>query len=84
VPGPARPAPPPLRVDTVRVVLLGTALWAVALVVLLLLGDRVDRMWTWTCVAAIVLAGVGLGIMRLQGQLPMRSGARRAPDERGG
>jgi hypothetical protein len=70
-PGPhePKPAPPPLQVDTVRVVLIGTALWAVALVVLLFLGDRVDRLWVWTCVAAIVLAGIGLGIMRLQGQL---------------
>jgi hypothetical protein len=61
-------APPPLQVDTVRVVLAGTALWAVALLVLLLLGDRVDRVWTWTCVAAIALAGLGLAIMRWQGQ----------------
>jgi hypothetical protein len=59
-------------VDTVRVVLAGTAVWVVALVVLLLLGDRVDRMWTWTCVAGIALAGVGLGVMRLQGQLGRR------------
>ena len=66
---PAKQAPPPLRVDTVRVVLAGTALWVVALVVLLVLGDRVDRMWTWTCVAGIALAGVGLGVMRLQGQI---------------
>jgi hypothetical protein len=56
-------------VDTARVVLIGTALWAVALVVLLVLGDRVDRVWTWTCVAAIGLAALGLGVMRLQGQL---------------
>ena len=69
MPGPTKQAPPPLRVDTVRVVLAGTALWTVALVVLLLLGDRVDRMWTWTCVAGIALAAVGLGIMRWQGQL---------------
>ena len=62
-------APPPLEVDTLRVVLIGTALWAVALVVLLLLGDRVDPLWKWTCVAGIALAGVGLGIMRWQGQL---------------
>jgi hypothetical protein len=67
--GPHKQAPPPLRVDTVRVVLIGTGLWAVALVVLLLLGDRVDPVWVWTCVAGIVLAGVGLGIMRWQGQL---------------
>jgi hypothetical protein len=59
-------------VDTVRVVLAGTALWVVALVVLLVLGDRVDRMWTWTCVAGIALAGVGLGVMRLQGQIGRR------------
>ena len=69
MPGPTKQAPPPLQVDTVRVVLAGTAVWAVALVVLLLLGDRVDRMWTWTCVAAIALAALGLWVMRLQGQL---------------
>jgi hypothetical protein len=68
-PHPHKPAPPPLRVDTVKVVLIGTGLWALALVVLLLLGDRVDALWVWTCVAAIVLAVIGLGIMRLQGQL---------------
>jgi hypothetical protein len=67
VPAPTRPSPPPLQVDTVRVVQVGTALWAIALVVLLLLGDRVDRVWTWTCVAAIALAVVGLGLMRWQG-----------------
>ena len=72
MPAPLKQAPPPLRVDTVRVVLAGTALWVLALVVLLLLGDRVDRVWTWTCVAGIVLPGIGLGIMRLQGQLGRR------------
>jgi hypothetical protein len=59
-------------VDTARVVLIGAALWVVALVVLLFLGDRVDRMWIWTCVAGIALAGVGLGVMRLQGQIGRR------------
>ena len=63
-----KPAPPPLQVDTARVVQAGTALWAVALVVLLVLGERVDRVWTWTCVAAIALALLGLAIMRWQGQ----------------
>jgi Protein of unknown function (DUF2530) len=72
VPQPAKQAPPPLRVDTVRVVLAGTALWVVALVVVLLLGDRLDRAWTWTCVAGIALAGVGLGVMRIQGQIGRR------------
>ncbi|MCZ2803998.1 DUF2530 domain-containing protein [Modestobacter sp. VKM Ac-2983] len=68
MPAPTRPSPPPLQVDTVRVVLAGTALWAIALVVLLFLGDRVDPVWTWTCVAGVVLPGLGLLIMRWQGQ----------------
>ena len=72
MPGPTKQAPPPLQVDTARVVLIGIGLWTIALVVLLLLGDRVDRMWTWTCVVAIGLAILGLGVMRLQGQLPRR------------
>jgi hypothetical protein len=75
-------APPPLRVDTVRVVLAGTAVWTIALVVLLLLGDRVDRLWTWTCVAAIALAGLGLFVMRLQGQWPSHEGHDHGQSER--
>jgi len=74
VPGPTKQAPPPLQVDTARVVLVGIALWAVALVVLLLLGDRVERMWTWTCVAAVGLGLLGLWIMKLQGQFSRRNG----------
>ena len=66
-------APPPLQVDTGRVVLVGIGLWTVALVVLLVLGDRVDRMWTWTCLAAIGLGLLGLWIMKLQGQVRRRS-----------
>jgi hypothetical protein len=69
VPTPTRASPPPLQVDTTRVVQAGMALWAIALVVLLFLGDRVDRVWTWTSVAGVLLAVLGLGIMRWQGQL---------------
>ena len=72
MPRPVKQAPPPLRVDTARVVLAGTTVWVVALVVLLLLGERVDRVWTWTCLAGIALAVIGLGVMRLQGQLGRR------------
>ncbi|TFV75946.1 DUF2530 domain-containing protein [Blastococcus sp. CT_GayMR20] len=72
MPGPTKQAPPPLQVDTARVVLVGIGVWVVALGVLLILGDRVDRMWTWTCVAAIALALLGLWVMKLQGQLPRR------------
>lgn len=79
---PTKQAPPPLRVDTARVVVAGAVLWTIALVVLLFLGDRVDRMWTWTCVAAIALGIIGLGVMRLQGQLPRRRpNADRTPED---
>jgi drug/metabolite transporter (DMT)-like permease len=74
---PSHPAPPPLQVDTVRVVLAGAVLWAVALVVLLLLGDRVEPVWIWTCVAGIVCAGLGIGLMYWQGQLESRREDRR-------
>ena len=55
-----------------RVVLAGAVLWAIALVVLLLLGDRVEQVWIWTCVAGIVCAGLGIGLMYWQGQLERR------------
>ena len=55
-----------------RVVLAGAVLWALALVVLLLLGDRVEPVWIWTCVAGIVLAGLGLALMYWQGQMERR------------
>jgi hypothetical protein len=69
---PDKHAPPPLPVDTAKVVLVGIALWTVGLVVLLILGDQVDRMWTWTCLTAIGLGVLGLWIMKLQGQLTHR------------
>lgn len=72
MPSPTKQAPPPLQVDTARVVLAGIGVWAVALVVVLLLGDRVDRMWTWTCLAAIGLALLGLAVMRWQGETRRR------------
>ncbi|MFC7573912.1 DUF2530 domain-containing protein [Klenkia terrae] len=54
--------------ETRRVVLVGAALWALGLVVVLLLGDRVDRVWTWTCLCGLVLAVLGIALMRWQHQ----------------
>jgi hypothetical protein len=53
-------------VETRRVVLVGAVLWAVALVVVLL--APVDAVWVWTCVCGLVLAVLGLALMRWQGQ----------------
>lgn len=66
VPAPTRPSPPPLRVETGRVVLVGAVLWALALVVTLV--APVDAVWVWTCVCGLALAVLGLALMRWQGQ----------------
>jgi hypothetical protein len=54
----------PLEVDAVRVMAAGTALWCVALVVLVLLRPTLDRhdagWWVWVAVAGIGLGGIGL------------------------
>ena len=62
MPDPRPPTTKPVDVDGVRTVLVGTVMWAVALVVLLLLRSRLEesgrQWWLWTCVA-----GVGLGLL---------------------
>jgi hypothetical protein len=57
----------PLAVSTARIVIGGIAAWAVALVVTLLVpalheGER--DWWPWTCVAGIVLGGIGYTYVR--------------------
>ena len=64
MPAPPRPSPPPLRVETRRVVLVGAVLWAIALVAVLV--APVDVVWVWTCVCGLVLAVLGLALMRWQ------------------
>ena len=46
--------------------LVGAVLWAVALVVTLV--APVDAVWVWTCVCGLVLAVLGLALMRWQRQ----------------
>jgi Protein of unknown function (DUF2530) len=55
-----RPSPPPLEANDQVVIWVGTAGWAVALVVLLIIRDSLpadQRWWIWTCVC-----GVAFGI----------------------
>jgi H+/Cl- antiporter ClcA len=53
-----RPEPPPLQTNDVLAALVGTAAWAIALVVLLVIGlPEPDRWWLWVCVA-----GIGIGL----------------------
>lgn len=69
-PRPTRPTPQqvqPLTVDTAHVVLLGLALWVVALAVTLavpVLHTGARGWWPWACVSGIVLGGLGLGYVR--------------------
>ena len=59
-----RPDPPPLETDDVRTVAVGTAAWAVALVVLVVLrlaGVDVETWWIWMCACG---AGLGLAGVR--------------------
>jgi hypothetical protein len=63
VPLAQRPDPAPLETDDVRLVAAGTALWAVALVVLLLLrvaGAGVHDWWLVMCGAGALLGLVGV------------------------
>ena len=63
-----RPDPPPLETDDVPVVAAGTALWAIALVVLAVLratgtqvgGDDVQGWWMAMCGCGIALGLIGV------------------------
>jgi Protein of unknown function (DUF2530) len=55
---PRRPAPPPLEANDRQVTVIGTAVWAGALVILLILRDQLaadQRWWIWTCVAGVCM-----------------------------
>ncbi|TDD59839.1 DUF2530 domain-containing protein [Actinomadura rubrisoli] len=57
---PRLPDPPPMQTNDVRIAAAGTLAWAVALVVLLLVGlPSDDRWWLWVCVAGIAIGLFG-------------------------
>jgi hypothetical protein len=63
----ARPGLEPLHVDTVRVVLVGTGFWLLALVITLVvpgLHSGARSWWPWAAVAGAVLGGLGLAYLR--------------------
>ena len=55
--------PPPMQINTGRIVIAGTAIWFVAFVALLpfysWLGHHHHRIWLWTCLAGWILGGIG-------------------------
>ena len=63
-----RPDPEPLRTDDRATVLAGIGLWVVALVVTLMLHDRLAAegrgWWRWTALCGIALGLLGLAYIR--------------------
>jgi hypothetical protein len=63
-----KPDPPPLQTNDARAVAVGTALWAVLLVVLLVLHSTLERhhttWWYGVCAVGIVLGLLGLWHVR--------------------
>lgn len=62
-----RPDPPPLDTDDRKAVLVGTAVWAVLLVLALVFRDRLAAdghgWWVWTPVVGIALGLYGLRVV---------------------
>jgi hypothetical protein len=72
-----RPDPPPLETDDVAIVAGGTALWALALVVLLiarLTGAEVHSWWIVMCTTGAALGLVGVRFCRRRRTALDRSG----------
>jgi hypothetical protein len=63
-----RPQPTrPVAVDTSRIILVGQACWAVALIVVLAVPDLHTGprdWWPWACVTGLVLGAMGLAYVR--------------------
>jgi drug/metabolite transporter (DMT)-like permease len=79
-----RPAPPPLEANDFLVTAIGTAAWAVALVVLLVLRNQIppsERWWIWTCVAGVAMGLFALWYVPRIKRARARSAARRAQAE---
>jgi len=75
-----RPAPPPREANDRLVTGVGTAAWAVALVVLLIARDAIpagSRWWVWTCVT-----GVAMGLFALWYVPVLKRGRQRAAAQR--
>ena len=86
-----RPSPPPpLEANDQLVAGVGTAGWAIALVVLLIVRDRLPgdaRWWIWTCVAGVALGAFALSyvprLKRSRARAALRARDQSAPRDSG-
>lgn len=75
---PSKEPPPPLEANDTRVAVVLTAGWAIALIVLLIVGlPSDDRWWIWTC-----LTGLGMGLFGLWYVPILKRGRARAAAQR--
>ena len=84
MPPPRRPDPEPIETDEVRVITIGTALWAVALVASLLLHDRLaeagNENWVWIFLAGTLLGLLGIRYVRRRRAAIERARATEPPE----
>jgi len=79
-----RPAPPPLEANDQLVTAVGTAAWAVALVILIILREQIpadERWWIWTCTAGLAMGLFGLWYVPRLKRARARAAARRKQAE---
>ena len=75
-----RPAPPPLEANDKLVTVTGTAGWALALIVLLIIRGSLPsdaRWWLWTCATGLAMGLFGLWYVPRFKRARARSAARR-------
>lgn len=81
-----RPDPEPMQTDEVRVVVVGTVLWALAGLVLLpfwgALEDDGHLWWLGTCLAGFLMGVYGIVHVRRRRAVLERDTARRAAEQR--
>jgi hypothetical protein len=74
--------PPPLEANDQLVTVVGTVGWAVALIVLLIVGLPADaRWWIWTCAAGLGMGLFGLWYVPRFKRIRARAAQRRALDQ---
>ncbi|GAA3114616.1 MULTISPECIES: DUF2530 domain-containing protein [Nonomuraea] len=63
------PDPPPIKTNDTAAVGVGTGLWALALVVLLIFRPAPENAWwIWTCVTGVVFGLFGIWFVRRPGR----------------
>jgi Protein of unknown function (DUF2530) len=76
--------PPPLEANDRLVTVVGTAGWALALIVLLIVRDSLPadaRWWIWTCAAGVLMGLFALWYVPRLKRGRARAAARRARDQ---